>query len=101
LRNNRRKERFLEVASDYESRRVSGLDRRPHRFFHEHLFPAYFRRIETIAKNAGMRGQFKIMVGGSTVDEKVRAYAGADAYGTDAVAAVNLSKKWAAHKSSE
>jgi methanogenic corrinoid protein MtbC1 len=32
------------------------------------------------------------MVGGGAVDEKVREYTGADAYGADAVAAVNLSK---------
>ena len=53
-----------------------------------------------VIKDAGLRDQVKIMVGGSTVDEKVRAYAGADAYGPDAVAAVNLAKKWVV-KSSE
>jgi methanogenic corrinoid protein MtbC1 len=53
-----------------------------------------------VIKKAGLRDQVKIMVGGSTVDEKVRAYAGADAYGADAVAAVNLSKGWVV-KSSE
>ena len=41
-----------------------------------------------------MRDPVKIMVGGGAVDEKVREYSGADAYGPDAVAAVNLSKKW-------
>jgi 5-methyltetrahydrofolate--homocysteine methyltransferase len=51
-------------------------------------------------KDAGLRDQVKIMVGGGGVDEKVRAYAGADAYGADAVAAVNLSKGWVV-KSSE
>jgi 5-methyltetrahydrofolate--homocysteine methyltransferase len=48
-----------------------------------------------VIKNAGLRDQVKIMVGGGAVDEKVRAYTDADAYGPDAVAAVNLSKKWA------
>ena len=48
-----------------------------------------------VIKNAGLRDQVKIMVGGGAVDEKVRAYADADAYGADAVAAVNLSKQWA------
>jgi 5-methyltetrahydrofolate--homocysteine methyltransferase len=47
-----------------------------------------------VIKDAGLRDQVKIMVGGGAVDEKVRAYTGADAYGSDAVAAVNLSKKW-------
>lgn len=51
-----------------------------------------------VIKDAGLRGQVKIMVGGSTLDEKVRVYAGADAYGADAVAAVNLSKKWVQNK---
>jgi len=47
-----------------------------------------------VIKNAGLRDQVKIMVGGGAVDEKVRKYADADAYGPDAVAAVNLSKQW-------
>ena len=46
-----------------------------------------------VIKRDGLRDQVKIMVGGGAVDEKVREYAGADAYGADAVAAVNLSKK--------
>jgi len=47
-----------------------------------------------VINDAGLRDQVKIMVGGGSVDEKVRAYSGADAYGPDAVSAVNLSKKW-------
>jgi 5-methyltetrahydrofolate--homocysteine methyltransferase len=47
-----------------------------------------------VIKDAGLRDQVKIMIGGGAVDEKVREYAGADAYGPDAVAAVSLSKKW-------
>jgi trimethylamine corrinoid protein len=53
-----------------------------------------------VIKDAGLRDHVKIMVGGGTVDEKVRTYAGADAYGPDAVAAVKLAKKWVV-KSSE
>ena len=53
-----------------------------------------------VIKDAGLRDQVKIMVGGGGVDEKVRAYAGADAYGADAVAAVNLSRGWVTAKSS-
>jgi len=34
------------------------------------------------------------MIGGGGVDEKVKKYSGADAYGEDAMAAVNLSRKW-------
>jgi methanogenic corrinoid protein MtbC1 len=47
-----------------------------------------------VIKDAGLRDQVKIMIGGGAVDDKVRAYAGADAYGPDAVAAVSLSKGW-------
>jgi methanogenic corrinoid protein MtbC1 len=37
----------------------------------------------------------KVMVGGGQIDEQIREYAGADAYGRDAVAAVALAKAWA------
>lgn len=47
-----------------------------------------------VIKDAGLRNQVKIMVGGGAVDDKVKEYAGADAYGADAVAAVSLSKHW-------
>ena len=47
-----------------------------------------------VIEDAGLRDQIKIMVGGGTVDEKVKEYTGADAYGADAVAAVNLSREW-------
>jgi 5-methyltetrahydrofolate--homocysteine methyltransferase len=47
-----------------------------------------------VIEDAGLRDQVKIMVGGGAVDEKVKEYCDADAYGADAVAAVSLSKKW-------
>ena len=43
---------------------------------------------------AGLRGQMKIMIGGGQVDEAVRTYTGADAYGSNAVAAVTLCRQW-------
>jgi 5-methyltetrahydrofolate--homocysteine methyltransferase len=43
---------------------------------------------------AGLRDRVKIMIGGGTVDEQVRTFAGADAFGLDAMAAVNLAKSW-------
>ena len=43
---------------------------------------------------AGLRDGVKIMVGGGTVDEQVCQYAGADAFGLDAMAAVSLAKQW-------
>lgn len=51
---------------------------------------------ETIAafESAGMRSQFKIMIGGGQIDDTVRTYTGADAFGTNALEAVNLCKTW-------
>jgi 5-methyltetrahydrofolate--homocysteine methyltransferase len=43
---------------------------------------------------AGIRDTVKIMIGGGTVDEQVREFAGADAFGSDAMAAVTLAKQW-------
>jgi trimethylamine corrinoid protein len=43
---------------------------------------------------AGLRDKVKIMIGGGQIDDAVRAYVGADAYGKDAVAGVNLARKW-------
>jgi methanogenic corrinoid protein MtbC1 len=36
----------------------------------------------------------KIMIGGGQIDDQIRAYTGADAYGRDAMAAVALAKEW-------
>ena len=43
---------------------------------------------------AGLRDQVKIMIGGGQVDETVRGYTGADAFGTNAMAAVSLCRGW-------
>jgi methanogenic corrinoid protein MtbC1 len=43
---------------------------------------------------AGLRGGIKIMIGGGTVDDQVRVFAGADAFGLNAMDAVNLAKGW-------
>ena len=43
---------------------------------------------------AGLRKQMKLMIGGGQVDEAVRKYTGADAYGSNAVAAVTLCRQW-------
>lgn len=51
------------------------------------------RTIEAIAA-AGLRDHVKIMIGGAQVDDGVRKYTGADAYGPDAVSAVSLAKEW-------
>ena len=53
---------------------------------------------ETIAAidAAGLRARTRIMIGGGQIDETVRAYTGADAFGRNAVDAVSLCKNWAA-----
>jgi trimethylamine corrinoid protein len=45
-------------------------------------------------EDAGLRDQVKIMIGGGQMDEKIRQYTNADAYGKDAMAAVALAKSW-------
>lgn len=45
-------------------------------------------------KDAGLRDEVKIMIGGAPMDEGVREYIGADTYGPDAGAAVRIAKKW-------
>jgi len=56
---------------------------------------AYDPMKETVAafKDAGL--DVKIMIGGGQVDENIRQYTDADAYGKDAMAAVALAKEWA------
>jgi 5-methyltetrahydrofolate--homocysteine methyltransferase len=55
---------------------------------------------ETIVaiKAAGLRDEVKIMIGGGQVSEEIRKYAGADAYGKDAMAGVSLAQKWVGAK---
>jgi methanogenic corrinoid protein MtbC1 len=43
---------------------------------------------------AGLRDQVKIMIGGSPVDEQVCTYAGADGWGRDAAAALQMAADW-------
>jgi len=57
---------------------------------------AYGSMKRTIAaiKDAGLRDKVKIMIGGGQINEQVKEYAGADAYGKDAMAGVSLAKAW-------
>lgn len=49
--------------------------------------------IEAI-KKAGLRNEVKIMIGGGQIDDQVKGFTGADAYGKDAMEAVKLAKGW-------
>ena len=56
-------------------------------------FDSMKETIEAI-QDAGLRDKLKIMIGGGQVDETVRNYTGADAFGTNAMDAVSLCKNW-------
>jgi methanogenic corrinoid protein MtbC1 len=45
-------------------------------------------------KKAGLRDKVKIMIGGGQIDEQVKTFTGADAYGKDAMEGVKLAKGW-------
>jgi 5-methyltetrahydrofolate--homocysteine methyltransferase len=56
-------------------------------------FDSMKETVEAI-KRAGLREKVKIMIGGGQIDDQVKVFAGADAYGRDAMAAVRLAKDW-------
>jgi trimethylamine corrinoid protein len=60
------------------------------------LTPAFDAMKETIEAldKAGLRKNLKIMIGGGQMDDEVRKYAKADAFGKDAMAAVTLTNGW-------
>ena len=45
-------------------------------------------------KSAGLRDKVKVMIGGGQITEEIRKYTDADAYGKDAMAAVQLAQGW-------
>ncbi|MGD0996150.1 MAG: cobalamin-dependent protein [Candidatus Bathyarchaeia archaeon] len=57
------------------------------------VFDSMKKTVEAMEK-AGLRGKVKIMIGGGQINEEIRRYTGADAYGRDAIDAVTLAKKW-------
>jgi methanogenic corrinoid protein MtbC1 len=80
-------QKFVEAIEDFGPQ-VVGLSG-----FLTLAFDAMKEAIEAI-ETAGMRDGVKIMVGGGQVNEEIRKYAGADAYGRDAMAGVSLARKW-------
>ncbi|MBU2552749.1 MAG: cobalamin-dependent protein [Proteobacteria bacterium] len=57
------------------------------------VYQAMKDTVDAIAE-AGLRDQVRIMIGGGVMDDEVRRYCGADAYGPDAMAAVSLARQW-------
>jgi methanogenic corrinoid protein MtbC1 len=80
-------QKFVEAIRDFQPQ-VVGLSG-----FLTLAFDAMKETVEAI-KSAGLRDGVKIMIGGGQVNEKIQEYAGADAYGKDAMAGVSLAKKW-------
>jgi methanogenic corrinoid protein MtbC1 len=80
-------EKFIKAMEDTEAP-ILGLS--------GFLTPAFDSMKETVEalEKAGLRKNIKIMIGGGQVDEAVRQYAKADAFGKDAMAAVSLAKNW-------
>jgi len=56
-------------------------------------FDSMKKTVEAI-KEAGLRETVRIVIGGGVVTEKIKDYAGADAYAPDAMAGVRLAKEW-------
>ena len=56
-------------------------------------FDSMKETVEAI-KAAGLRDKVKIMIGGGQINDEIRRYTSADAYGQDAMAGVTLAKKW-------
>jgi methanogenic corrinoid protein MtbC1 len=56
-------------------------------------FDSMKKTVEAL-EEAGLRDSLKIMIGGGQMDDEVRKYVRADAYGKDAIAAVNLCRQW-------
>ena len=83
--------KFVEKAEETQARIIglSGL-----------LTLAFESMKETIEviRDAGLGNKVKIMIGGGQINDEIRRYTSADAYGTDAMSAVSLAKEWAESK---
>ncbi|MGA9350997.1 MAG: cobalamin-dependent protein [Anaerolineae bacterium] len=84
-------QKFVEAIRDFQPQ-VVGLSG-----FLTLAFDVMKETVEAI-ETAGLRHGVKIMIGGGQMSDKIREYAGADAYGKDAMAGVSLAKKWVGAK---
>lgn len=78
---------FVEKAREFKPQ-VIGLSG-----FLTLAFDSMKKTVEAL-EEAGLRDSVKIMIGGGQMDDGVCKYARADAYGKDAIAAVNLCRQW-------
>jgi 5-methyltetrahydrofolate--homocysteine methyltransferase len=79
--------KFVEAVKDFKPQ-VVGLSG-----FLTLAYDPMKNTVQALAE-AGLRDKIKIMIGGGQMDDKIRAYSGADAYGKDAMAAVALAREW-------
>jgi len=80
-------EKFTQAIQDFQPQ-VVGLSG-----FLTLVYDAMKEVVEA-TKKAGVRDKVKIMIGGGQVNDEVRKYTGADAYGKDAMEAVRLAQGW-------
>jgi len=79
-------ERFVEVAKETGAK-IVGLS--------GFLTLAYEPMKATVAQLRALDPGIHVMIGGGQMDDQVRDYTGADAYGKDAMAAIALARGWA------
>lgn len=79
--------RFIKAAGEFQPQ-VIGLSG-----FLTSAYEPMKLTIEALQSN-GLRGDIKIMIGGGQMDNQIRDYVGADAFGKDAVEAVTLCDNW-------
>jgi 5-methyltetrahydrofolate--homocysteine methyltransferase len=84
-------QKFVEAIQDFKPQMV-GLSG-----FLTLAFDAMKETVEAI-ETAGLRDEVKIIIGGGQVSEEISKYAGADAYGKDAMSGVTLARKWVGAK---
>jgi len=80
-------EKFVDAIKDFQPA-VVGLSG-----FLTLAFDSMKETVEAISA-AGLRDNIKIMIGGGQIDEEIKTYTIADAYGKDAMEAVKLTKDW-------
>jgi len=79
-------ERFIEATRE-SGAQIVGLS--------GFLTLAYEPMKDTVAQLRALDPGIRVMIGGGQMDEQVREYTGADAFGKDAMAAVALARGWA------
>ena len=80
-------EKFVDAIKDFQPA-VVGLSG-----FLTLAFDSMKETVDAI-KAAGLRDNIKIMIGGGQIDDEIKNYTLADAYGKDAMEAVKLTKEW-------